>query len=175
FNSVTYYAALVVNASALVLRDCVINSSVSWTGVAGESVGVIMLSRSSNANALHRVDGGGITSAQFSTDVIFANMGVNNGLTLRYEVDKFIFANKTYKTLLFSTSTLIPIGIMRGKTLTFSDFPTSITDNLGYADTYYTRRQQFINQSPTAGGTAGSIVVTAGVGTAAVVTNIPLS
>ncbi|MEG8501660.1 hypothetical protein U4P66_04035 [Klebsiella pneumoniae] len=175
FNAVTYYAALVINASVLALRDTFINSSVSWTGVTGESVGIIMLSRSSNANALHRVDGGGITSAQFSTDVIFANMGVNNGLTLRYEVDKFIFANKTYKTLLFSTSTLIPIGIMRGKTLTFSDFPTSITDNLGYADTYYTRRQQFINQSPTAGGTAGSIVVTAGVGTAAVVTNIPLS
>jgi hypothetical protein len=175
FNSVTYYAALVVNASLLALRDCVINSSVSWTGVAGESVGIIMLSRSSNANALHRVDGGGITSAQFSTDVIFANMGVNNGLTLRYEVDKFIFANKTYKTLLFSTSTLMPIGLMRGKTLTFSDFPTSITDNLGYADTYYTRRQQFINQSPTAGGTAGSIVVTAGVGTAAVVAGLPVS
>lgn len=175
FNSVTYYAALVINASLLALRDAVINSSVSWTGVPGESVGIIMLSRSSNANALHRVDGGGITSAQFSTDVIFANMGVNNGLTLRYEVDKFIFANKTYKTLLFSTSTLIPIGIMRGKTLTFSDFPTSITDNLGYADTYYTRRQQFINQSPTAGGVLGTVVVTAGVGTSAVTANIPIS
>lgn len=175
FNSVTYYAALVINASLLALRDAVINSSVSWTGVPGESVGIIMLSRSSNANALHRVDGGGITSAQFSTDVIFANMGVNNGLTLRYEVDKFIFANKTYKTLLFSTSTLIPIGIMRGKTLTFSDFPTSITDNLGYADTYYTRRQQFVNQSPTAGGVLGTVVVTAGVGTSAVTANIPIS
>ena len=175
FNSVTYYAALVINASVLALRDTFINSSVSWTGVTGESVGIIMLSRSSNANALHRVDGGGITSAQFSTDVIFANMGVNNGITLRYEVDKFIFANKTYKTLLFSTSTLIPIGIMRGKTLTFSDFPTSITDNLGYADTYYTRRQQFINQSPTAGGVLGTVVVTAGVGTSAVTANIPIS
>lgn len=175
FNSVTYYAALVINASVLALRDAVINSSVSWTGVPGESVGVIMLSRSSNANALHRVDGGGITSAQFSTDVIFANMGTNNGITLRYEVDKFIFANKTYKTLLFSTSTLMPIGLMRGKTVTFSDFPTSITDNLGYADTYYTRRQQFINQSPTAGGSLGTIVVTAGVGTAAVTTNMPLA
>ena len=175
FNSVTYYAALVVNASALVLRDCVINSSVSWTGVAGESVGVIMMSRNSNSNALHRIDGGGITSAQFTTDVIFANMGINNGITLRYEVDKFIFANKTYKTLLFSTSTLIPIGLVRGKTVTFSDFPTSITDNLGYADTYYTRRQQFVNQSPTAGGVLGTVVVTAGVGTSAVTANIPIS
>lgn len=175
FNSVTYYAALVVNASALVLRDCVINSSVSWTGVAGESVGVIMMSRNSNSNALHRIDGGGITKAQFTTDVIFANMGINNGITLRYEVDKFIFANKTYKTLLFSTSTLIPIGLVRGKTVTFSDFPTSITDNLGYADTYYTRRQQFVNQSPTAGGVLGTVVVTAGVGTSAVTANIPIS
>lgn len=175
FNSVTYYAALVVNASALVLRDCVINSSVSWTGVAGESVGVIMMSRNSNSNALHRIDGGGITSAQFTTDVIFANMGINNGITLRYEVDKFIFANKTYKTLLFSTSTLIPIGLVRGKTVTFSDFPTSITDNRGYADTYYTRRQQFVNQSPTAGGVLGTVVVTAGVGTSAVTANIPIS
>lgn len=175
FNSVTYYAALVVNASALVLRDRVINSSVSWTGVAGESVGVIMMSRNSNSNALHRIDGGGITSAQFTTDVIFANMGINNGITLRYEVDKFIFANKTYKTLLFSTSTLIPIGLVRGKTVTFSDFPTSITDNLGYADTYYTRRQQFVNQSPTAGGVLGTVVVTAGVGTSAVTANIPIS
>lgn len=175
FNSVTYYAALVVNASTLALRDCVINSSVSWTGVTGESVGILLLSRSSNSNALHRIDGGGITSAQFSTDVIFANMGTNNGITLRYEVDKFIFANKTYKTLLFSTSTLMPIGLMRGKTLTFSDFPTSITDNLGYANTYYTRRQQFINQSPTAGGTVASIVVTAGVGSAAVVAGLPVS
>lgn len=175
FNSVTYYAALVINASVLALRDTTINSSVSWTGVAGESVGVIMLSRSSNANALHRVDGGGVTTAQFGTDVIFANMGTNNGITLRYEVDKFIFANKTYKTLLFSTSTLMPIGLMRGKTVTFSDFPTSITDNQGYADTYYTRRQQFINQSPTAGGILGTVVVTAGVGSAAVTANIPIS
>lgn len=175
FNSVTYYAALVINASTLSLRDCVINSSVSWTGVTGESVGILLLSRSSNSNALHRIDGGGITSAQFTTDVIFANMGTNNGITLRYEVDKFIFANKTYKTLLFSTSTLMPIGLMRGKTVTFSDFPTSITDNLGYANTYYTRRQQFINQSPTAGGTVASIVVTAGVGTAAVVAGLPVS
>jgi hypothetical protein len=134
-----------------------------------------MMSRNSNSNALHRIDGGGITSAQFTTDVIFANMGINNGITLRYEVDKFIFANKTYKTLLFSTSTLIPIGLVRGKTVTFSDFPTSIKDNLGYADTYYTRRQQFVNQSPTAGGVLGTVVVTAGVGTSAVTANIPIS
>ena len=175
FNGTIYFTPLVINSSLLSLRDCSVKSSVSWTSLSGATVGIILMSRSSNANALHRIDGGGITNAQFDCDLILANMGTNVGVTLRFEIEKFVFAAKKYKTLLFSTSTLMPIGIVRGKTLTLSDFPTSITDNAGYSETFYTRRQQFINQSPTAGGVLGTVVVTAGVGTSAVTANIPIS
>lgn len=175
FNGTIYFTPLVINSSLLSLRDCSVKSSVSWTSLSGATVGIILMSRSSNANALHRIDGGGITNAQFDCDLILANIGTNVGVTLRFEIEKFVFAAKKYKTLLFSTSTLMPIGIVRGKTLTLSDFPTSITDNAGYSETFYTRRQQFINQSPTAGGVLGTVVVTAGVGTSAVTANIPIS
>lgn len=174
FNGTVYFCPFIVNASNLVVRDCKISSSATWTGLGGVSAGMILMSRGSNSNAQHIVDGGGVLSV-FDYDAIFANMGTNDSITPRVSVSKFIFAAKKYKTALFSTSTMMPVCIIAGFTTNMSDFPASITDNAAYTETYYARRQRFINQSPATGGIAETVVVTAGLGTAAVTANIPLS
>ncbi|HDK6604634.1 TPA: hypothetical protein M2P32_004387 [Klebsiella pneumoniae] len=174
FNSTIYFCPLIINSSNLFLRNCKISSGATWTGLGGTSAGLIVMSRDSNSNSRHVIDGGGVLT-NFDYDVIFANMGANNSITPRIDVDKFVFAAKKYKTMLFSTSTLMPVCIVRGFTSNMSDFPASITDNAAYAETYYARRQRFINPSPVAGGIAESIVVAAGIGAAAVTANIQLS
>lgn len=167
-NSVDYYAALAVNGNNVVIQNVHFSSDVTWTGLSGTTVALLIVGRGSNSNQHINIRGGGTKVAYWGYDIIFGNAGSNNGISPKYRVNEFMFSVKAYKTVLMSTSTLYPIGFVDGLTTAFVPFPVSLTDNAGYAETYYYVGQQFKKASPTGAGGMGAVVSTSGVGSAAV-------
>lgn len=175
YGNYVLYSALIVDGfhsgSALaILRDNVFRTTVDWSGL-GENAPLIIIGRGYNVNSKAQISGGGVLSSGWSNDIIFGNYGQNSAITLRYSVDNYIFYSKSYKTLLLNSSTLYPTGKVNGLTSLLANFPSSITDNAAYQNTYYISGQKFKSNSLKLGGYEAQIVISAGLGTSAVTGN----
>lgn len=119
-------------------------------------------------NSSHiEITGGGTLSAGFVNDIGLANGSANAGTTLRYTINNFEFFNKTWTTELVNTATQYPKGTVGGITNLGLPWPNAITDNSNYASVYFDVRQKFEALAPTT-TKVGDMVITAGIGTAAV-------
>lgn len=172
YNNYSVYAACYVanfhNAGRQAyLINNTFNTFVSWTGL-GANCALMVLHTSGSNNTTAFIQGGGTQTTGWTNDIIIGNGGGTASLTLRFNIDNFVFYNKAWSTTLYGTATFYPQGFVNALDYIGNNFPTSPTQNVSYATCYYPRGQKFFVTTPAVSSSIGTIVTTAGLGSAAV-------
>lgn len=133
----------------------------------GESYALWVLHVGYNNSSTAHIEGGGTLSNGVTGDICFVNAGENPGIGLRFSVRNFVFFNKSWATKVINSATLYPKGTVKGFDQFDRVWPSAITDNILYTNTWFDVRQEFELLTPT-DAKLGDVVKEAGIGTTAV-------